>query len=242
MKLHEEVYQKLKSTIINNKFYPGMRLDEKELCNIFGVSRTPIRESFQRLMQEGFIDNKGSGRGFFVKRIKIEDMVEVLLMREVLEGLAVRQFTESAKDKKIRRLVEIMNPFTEENLKDMMEDYIIANVNFHKTIIEGSHNSRLISTIRNLYDHLAIAKMRIIALTEREKKSLLEHKNIIKAILNKNSYKAEMEMRFHVSSLRKDFLDNIEKFKHYWLFNNYSWESKMTVKAAKGKTKINEKI
>ena len=75
MKLHEEVYQKLKSTIINNKFYPGMRLDEKELCNMFGVSRTPIRESFQRLMQEGFINNKGPGRGFFVKRIKIEDIV-----------------------------------------------------------------------------------------------------------------------------------------------------------------------
>lgn len=242
MNLHEEVYQKLKSAIINNKFYPGLRLDENELCNIFGVSRTPIRESFQRLKQEGFINNKGPGRGFFVKRITVEDMVEVMQIREVLEGLAVRQFTESAKDKKIRRLVEIMSPFTEENLKDMIEDYIIANVNFHKTIIEGSQNARLISTIRNLYDHLATAKMRIIALTGRGKKSLLEHKNIIDAILNKNSYKAEKEMRFHVSSLRKDFLDNIGKFNHYRLFDNYSWESKMTVKAAKGKTKINEKI
>ena len=241
MNLHEEVYQKLKAAIINSKLYPGMRLNENELSNLFGTSRTPIREAFLRLRQEGFVNNKGPGRGFFVKRITVEDMIEVLQMREALEGLAVRLFTESAKDKKIRRLVEIMNPFTEENLKDMMEDYIIANVNFHKTIIEGSQNVRLISTIRNLYDHLATAKMRIIDLTGREIKSLLEHKNIIEAILNKDSYKAEKEMRSHVSSLRKDFLDNIEKFDHFSLFNNYSW-GKTIVKVAKGKTKINKKI
>ena len=96
MNLNETIYKKIKKAILTNKFYPGMKLDENELSYLFGISRTPIRESFQRLKQEGFINSKAKRRGFFVSKITAEDVIEVLKMREVLEGLAVRLFTKVA--------------------------------------------------------------------------------------------------------------------------------------------------
>ena len=102
-----------------------------------------------------------------------------------------------------------MDPFTTENIQYMMEEYIIANINFHNIIIKGSQSVRLIKKINNLYDHLITSKMRIIALAKRGKRSFLEHKKIIEAINDKDSHKAEKEMRNHIYSLRKDFIENL---------------------------------
>jgi DNA-binding GntR family transcriptional regulator len=209
--LRKTVYERIKKAIISHQLYPGMKLDEKELSERLGVSRTPVREAFARLDQEGLVLIEPN-RGVFVSRITVQDLIEVLYMREVLEGLAARLFTDIADEEDIQGLKAIMEPFTEENLYKKIEEYNLANVDFHNYIIKGSKNTRLISTMFNLYDHLSMAKMlKVIPLTGRGLKSFVEHKRLIKAIEEGDPDKAEKILRDHVVSLREDIIENLDK-------------------------------
>ena len=216
--LRTEVYKRIKESIIKHYFLPGMKLDEKQISEKLEVSRTPVREAFNRLVQEGLV-NIETGRGVFVSRVTAQDLIEVLYMREVLEGLAARLFTERAEEEDIRKLEKILEPYTEDNVESLLEEYNLANVEFHNFIIEGTKNSRLISTVYNLYDHLTLAKVgQFIKVTGRSVKSLKEHKKIILAITKRDSKKAEDLIKEHICSLRNDILDNLDKIKSTSLY------------------------
>ncbi len=211
--LRKQVYKRIKEAIVNHQLYPGMKLDEKQLSEKLGVSRTPIREAFTRLDQEGLVSIEPH-RGVFVSRITVRDLIEVLDMREVLEGLSARIFTQRAEEEEIEELKNILRPFTLENVENKIEEYNLANVDFHNCIIDGSKNTRLISTIYNLYDHLSMAKiLQIISVTGRAKKSLKQHQNIVKAIEKHESEKVEELTRVHIESLHNDILENLDKIK-----------------------------
>jgi len=209
--LQEEVYKKIKEAILSRQLYPGMKVEERELLKTLGVSRTPIREACARLASEGLLTIKPQ-KGVYVFRITAQDLIELLYNREVLEGLAARLFTKLAKEKEIKELKKILKDFTEQNIEERIEAYNLANVDFHNFIIEGSRNKRLISLISSMYDHLAMAKsIKVISLVGRGGKSFKEHQNIINAIEGKNEKEAEISMKEHITSLRKDIIANLEK-------------------------------
>ncbi len=211
--LRKQVYERLKKGIVTHKLYPGMKLDEKQISEMLGVSRTPIREAFARLDQEGLVDIEPR-RGVFVSRITVQDLIDVLYMREVLEGLAARLFTAAAEKEDVERLKEIMQPFARENLDAKINEYNLANVEFHNYVLDKSKNTRLVSTMHNMYDHLSMAKMlKIIRITGRAKKSLKEHRRIIEVIEKRDAQQAEFLMRKHISLLRNDIIDNLDKIK-----------------------------
>jgi DNA-binding GntR family transcriptional regulator len=203
--LRREVYERIKTAIVTKKFSPGQRLEEKYLSDSLEVSRTPIREALTRLEHEGLVGSI-TNRGSFVKRFTVEDILEIMELREVTEGLAARLFAQRAGEKEVKRLRETMEPFTIENVDDDIDEYNQANVEFHNTLMRGARNSRLVSALENLYDHYAVATtLRIIPLTRRGRRSLQEHLRIIEAIQDGEAGKAEDEMRQHIRSIAEDF-------------------------------------
>jgi DNA-binding GntR family transcriptional regulator len=82
----------LRSRIIANELTFGTKLTEDSLAKELGVSRTPIREAFSRLAQEGLV-TVSPGRGAFVATLSFADMVHLLEIREALEGMAARLAT-----------------------------------------------------------------------------------------------------------------------------------------------------
>jgi DNA-binding GntR family transcriptional regulator len=206
--LRQEVYERIKEAILSNQFTPGQKLDETKIGQMLGVSRTPVREALSRLAQENLAISEPN-RGVFVARITRENLPEILELREVLEGLAVRVFTNRGEQKLFDQLQEIMAPFTLENVEQQIDDYNMANVRFHNTIIMGSQRKRLITSLEELYDHLAFAKsLRLISIANRPGKSLVEHFDLIAAITSRDSVRSEALMRSHIASLRADVLAN----------------------------------
>lgn len=207
------VYEEIKNAITKH-YYPGMKLDERELSNMLDVSRTPVREAFVRLEQEGLVYNEPN-RGVFISRITFSDLIEILDMREGLESVATRLFAQRAREEEVSSLERIMSPFTEENLEDRIEDYNYANVDFHHYIIEHCGNRRIKRAIENIYDHILIAKkLQIIPKTKRGIKSLLQHYAIINAIKGKDFQTAEDAMKDHIRSLRADIMENRDSINH----------------------------
>ena len=84
--LREMVYEELKMQILTGAIIPGTRMMEVELAEEMGVSRTPIREAIRKLEKEGLVTIEPR-RGAYASQISTGDMVEILEVRQSMEGL-----------------------------------------------------------------------------------------------------------------------------------------------------------
>ena len=89
MKDKNRIYENIRQQIIEEKLVPGQWLLERELCQTYGMSRTPIREILWKLTADGFAEQEAN-RGFIVRRLGLEQIFEIFQTREAIEGMAAR--------------------------------------------------------------------------------------------------------------------------------------------------------
>src|SRR5258708_3525707 len=104
----ERVYRTLKSWLIEARLPPGDFLSELDLANKCKTSRTPIREAFSRLAQDGWL-TRIRRKGYLVTPISIRDIVEVYEYRKVLECFVVDKVAQSASHEQIEELAAIVS-------------------------------------------------------------------------------------------------------------------------------------
>ena len=107
--LKDKVYDSLRRAIMSMNIYASpdeLRLDERQLAEDLGVSRTPIREAITRLEQEGFV-RVVQRRGVFVVRKTKQEILEMIVAWAALESMAARLITEHATDADIESLREL---------------------------------------------------------------------------------------------------------------------------------------
>jgi len=202
--LRERVYEILKRAILFQEIGPGQKIDEE-----LGVSRTPIRESLCRLENEGIVKIIPRRGAFVVKHSK-ESIIEILLVREVLEGFAARLAVGHIDERTVEEMRSFFRDFSEANICDRSKDYAQADLKFHTLIAKKSQNSWLMSIMNILNDHIQMLRLRTVALEGRPEHSLLEHRKIIEALERRNPALAESLMRKHIQNVRKSVLRNIE--------------------------------
>lgn len=83
------VTERLRASIVNGSLKPGSQLSEVDLADTFGVSRGPVREALQRLVQEGLLLSEPH-RGVFIPVLTDDDVLDIYLAREALESAAIR--------------------------------------------------------------------------------------------------------------------------------------------------------
>ncbi|MBT4289504.1 MAG: GntR family transcriptional regulator [Deltaproteobacteria bacterium] len=204
--LKSQVYKNIKDSILNRTLLPGTQLKESELVNKLGVSRTPIREALSQLSQEGVIEifpNKGA----FVKSWEKEEVLEVLVIREVLEGLAAKLACGHRTPDFILRLETYLK-----NQKDKISSYQETDEQFHSDIIQTSKSKRLIDLIQSTHDNLEMMDMREVSFKspERIKESMKEHHRIIDAFKAGDSEKVEFCVRDHFRIIRSFYQAQLE--------------------------------
>ena len=207
--LRQRVYEILKRAIIFQEIGPGQKIDEEGVAKQLGVSRTPIRESLCRLENEGIVKIIPR-RGAFVVRHSKESIIEILLVREVLEGFAARLAVGHIDERAIEEMSSLFRDFSEADIRDRSKDYAQADLKFHTLIVKQSQNSWLMSIMNILNDHIQMLRLRTVALEGRPEHSLLEHRKIIEALEKRNPSLAESLMRRHIQNVRKSVLRNIE--------------------------------
>ena len=203
--LKEVVYQRLKESILHGKLSPGAKLPETRIAQQLGVSRTPLREAINRLEQDGFVENIPR-RGSFVRQVSLREILQDLEIREVLEGLAIREAAHCATPQMIASMKACFRNFTPRRVEKSLRDYAQQNVRFHHFIIEASQNPKLITLIRNLYDHMDLVRLHTMVLPGRATKSLAEHRKLIRLIENRQGDLAEKVLRAHIRGLRNAVL------------------------------------
>jgi DNA-binding GntR family transcriptional regulator len=154
--------------------------------------------SRNQLSKEGIVEIYPR-KGAFVKNCSKEEVIEILILREVLEGLAARLATKQLSEDSIRKL-----EYCFEQYKRGSIDYPQADELFHSMIIQACGNGRLVGLINNLKDSLQMLDMRTVSFRfpERIKVSLVEHMEIIKAFREEDEALAETLTRRNFQNSR----------------------------------------
>lgn len=208
--LRDQTYGIIKNMIIVREIEPGKKINEEQLAKEIRVSRTPIREALCRLENEGIVKIIPR-RGAFVADLNEINVSEILLIREVLEGLVARLATENMDEKtldKLKKALDNVSTLSEED-RDLIT-YTRSEVDFHALLLSASNNQMLKSMMEIVNAHLQIIRLRTVVIPERAQKTVKEHHRILKAIEKGDANAAEELMRKHVRSVREVALKNLE--------------------------------
>ena len=199
-----KAYAALKEAITNLDIYRAsepVMLDERELSERLGVSRTPIREAVAMLEKEGFVRTVPR-RGILVVRKTKREIVEMIQAWAALESMAARLITLNASDSEIGALRALFDAFGREHVAlDHLDEYSSANINFHQSLIRMSGSGVLAAMTDNLLLHVKAIRHRTIFESDRAQRSIKDHMAIIEALEARDSDRAERLVRDHTLRL-----------------------------------------
>jgi DNA-binding GntR family transcriptional regulator len=196
-------YEALKRAITEMDIYgttKEFRLDERQLSEDLGVSRTPIREAMTVLEQEGFVRSVPR-RGIFVVRKTKREIFDLIVVWAALESMAARLAAVSASAEDIKGLRRLFNAFREESAAEQMNEYSQANIAFHQAILRMGGCRLIVDMTGNLFLHMRAIRAVSIRQENRFEISLREHTAIIDALEARDADTAERLVREHAMGL-----------------------------------------
>lgn len=217
--LYTTVYGRLKSQIIDLTLKPGQKLQDRQLASQLGVSRTPVREALNRLMQEDLV-RQVPGQGYFVKGISIKEIEDIYETREALEVLAAKQAIENMDDEQNKKLSEILESHRRIIQKGEVKSRLIEDADFHKTIALSSKNRYLYEVINNIFDKIALLQGIDILTLKRIKVAHQEHEEIFNLLKGKQTQALVRRLKKHVSEAKTDTIERLKK-KSTFLYPEY---------------------
>lgn len=206
-----KAYHALREAIINMNLYDSpeeIRLDERQLAQDLGVSRTPIREAMARLEHEGLVRTIPR-RGIFVVRKTKAEILDIITVWAALESMAARLITLQASDEEIASLRKLFSTFENDRIAAQIDEYSDANIRFHSRIIEMSHNPVLAKMAENLIMHVRSIRHRTITEDHRFERSIVDHMQIIEALEQRDTERAERLVRRHTLDLAEHVAKNV---------------------------------
>lgn len=195
------VYEELKNRIIRNILKPGESLNEGVLSEEFKISKTPIREAFQQLEREGFIENIPV-KGAFVSQISIQDLRELFDLREILECEVIKRAALKVDPDAVEALKEKFVSSENHGQSSSMNGFKSGD-EIHSFIFEIYGNQRLIEIYKRLQDHVVRNRIHFFNQSNqshpgRSEESFWEHLEILEALKAKDPLKAEEAVRNHL--------------------------------------------
>lgn len=197
----ELAYQRLKADIVGGVYSPNQRLVEAELTAALAVSRATVRAVLVRLQEEGLVDVEAK-RGARVRAVSIEEALQILDVREVLEGFAASLAARNATADQLAELARIVDAMRRAIATDDPLGYSALNDPFHALIHEATAHDAIRTALEALHFPLIRYRFRSVLVPGRKEQSLAEHRRILECIAARDPGGAEKAMRRHVARVR----------------------------------------
>lgn len=200
--LREMVYEELKMQILTGAIVPGTRMMEVELAQEMGVSRTPIREAIRKLEKEGLVTIEPR-RGAYASQISTSDMVEILEVRQNMEGLAAFFAASRMQPEKMEELKEASSKYNDAVTSGDIENMIKYDTKFHRIIVESCNNKILLQMIEQLQE--LVLRFRYIYYDNFKRAEHMpeEHAMIMNTIASKDAEAAREAADVHIDRLKE---------------------------------------
>jgi len=206
--LSEDIAESIKAAIIKGKFKPGEKISEGELAESMGISRTPLREAFRKLENEGFIEIIPR-KGAVVTEIDAQEAYHLYEIKSTLEGLAARLAAVNMQDKDLDKLEKINEELKELIDQNDLEAFYKAHTRFHEGFVKLSGNRRLIQIISNLNDHFKRFGIVSFTLPGQYENAIKQHEEIIQAFREGNEKLIEERVKNNVMTGGKILIDHL---------------------------------
>jgi DNA-binding GntR family transcriptional regulator len=207
--LGDTVFHVLRNGIIDGRLKPGQWLRQEALAQELGISQMPIRDALRRLVAEG-LAVRIPYRGVRVVEFTPEDIVDMLTVRMVLEGLAVRFATPLIPAEELDQLRKNLREAAQYSEQDQMDRRRQLNTEFHLTICRASGHRYLARQVEALwgwfpsvmlYEGMRRQQELSPARLEREDR---EHGAILSALERRDAQQAEEDTRRHIRNLSRE--------------------------------------
>jgi len=210
--LSAQVFNTLKTEIIEGRIPQGSKITEDCLAKQFGVSRGPLREAL-RLLESARLIVRIPHAGIRVVTITQSLMQDIYTIREALEGMSARLAAEKMDDDAIKALWQLLDEHETDIQNHGGKRYFQSegNLDFHYKIAAASGNQWLMDLLGSeLSQLLRMSRRRSAQIPDRPHKALNEHKHIVQAIENRDPELAELLMRRHISSAWQQLKECLE--------------------------------
>ncbi|MGN6286155.1 MAG: GntR family transcriptional regulator [Afipia sp.] len=197
-------YEALKQAILSMEIYASPEptwIDERQLSEQLGVSRTPVREAIVMLEHEGLVKSVPRKGVMVLKKTKRE-VIDMIHAWAALESMAARLATLNASDADIAALRTLFQGFNEGHKPaDHLSEYSSANLQFHQTIVKLSGSQVLVDMTEQILLHVRGIRQITIGRDDRATRSMIDHLAIIDAIEKRDTERAMKLSRDHTLGL-----------------------------------------
>ncbi len=213
----DQVFEQIKQQILDNEWKSGEKIpSENELAALFGVSRITVRQALQKLAALGLIETR-LGEGSFIKDatpgismnqlipmayLNSNSLLQILEYRKIIEGNVAELATSKAEPGDLKKLEEAYENM--EQVKDDLEKFSDADLNFHLMLAKMTKNTLIIQTFHIIYDVLRRAFTEIV-FKRGNSAGIYYHKLILEAVKNGNCMEAKRLMDEHMEDLYNSF-------------------------------------
>jgi len=219
--LGDHAYERIREAIISLRLEPGQMVYETELSTSLGVSRTPVREAFRRLLTEELIEILPQ-RGIRIAYISKQKVDEARFVRESLEMSAFRIVAHrwNKADEHYRRAEERIRSLLSDGKRhaaaDDCEAFLDADEAFHRSILEEVGNATLLRVISNMRAHLNRVRYLELRKVHHFEAVIKQHAKILKAITANQEDETIRLLRDHLEYLAHDFPALISAYSNYF--------------------------
>jgi len=207
----DTVLEELEQMIVVGDFADGERLDEIKLSEHFGVSRTPIREAFQRLSSSGLLELRPR-RGAFVRHPQFVELIEMFEVMAELEAMCGRLAARRISPELLVRIKQAAAGCEESLAQTDADGYYRHNEQFHHLIYDASGNSFLQNEAARLHKRLKPFRRMQLRVRGRINQSMEEHRQIVAALEDGEDKIAEAVLQKHVSIQGEKFNDLMSSY------------------------------
>lgn len=204
--MSEKLRESIEEEIATGALPPGAHLDEIELAQRFGVSRTPIREALSLLAGEGLLEIRPR-RGAVVAHLTPQRLIEMFEVMAELEAMCARLASRRITEQELNELSAAHQACVVAAEKKDSDSYFYANEKFHRAIYAAAQNQFLLEQATALQRRLRPYRRLQLRVRHRLQNSLREHQGILDAILEGNVAGAAEVMRGHVAIQGERFTD-----------------------------------
>lgn len=181
--LHDEVLSRLRDYLVEGNLPGGSRIPERQLCEMFSISRTPLREALKVLASEGLVDLVPN-RGAWVRELSPSDAEQLFELVGGLEATAGRLACRKASDDEISEVRQLHYEMYGFYIQKDLHNYFELNQKIHQEILNISGNAKLIYTYKSVASQLRRMRYTANLATSRDRwtAAMREHEAILDAL------------------------------------------------------------
>lgn len=197
--LHGELVERLRALVVSGELAAGSKLPEKELCERFGVSRTPLREALKVLASEGFVTLRPN-RGTIVNAITMQELAQAFPVMGALEALSGEIACERITDEEIERIRLLHERMVDHWKHGELQPYFRINQAIHEAILEATDNDVLKATYLTLSRRLMGARYQANLSPERWASAVSEHEAMLDALTKRDGPRLSAILKVHLAN------------------------------------------